>query len=268
MVVPYHHRTGTTKPSPPRRTLYGAGAPGYERDIRRVFATLFPTARAHAGASGVLALVTLVVLGDVLVFGNGRILSHGDDDLAKIFLAWQRFGFGELRHGNLALWNPHVYAGTPFLGGFQAALLYPPSWLHLVLPQALANNLFIALHVWLGGLGVYAWMAQRRLHAAACVLAGVVFMLGGAAFLQIYRGHLPNLATIAWMPFVFLAIDGILGSFARRWVLLGIAAVALQIFAGHVQYLLYTTIVAGLYALPRWARSSHRLCSSALGSPR
>ncbi len=220
-------------------------------------------ARDHAPAGGILALVTLVVLGDVLVFGGGRILSHGDDDLAKIFLAWQRFGFGELRQGNLALWNPHVYAGTPFFGGFQAALLYPPSWLHLALPQALANNLFIALHVWLGGVGVYAWTAHRRLHPTACVLAGIVFMLGGATFLQIYRGHVPNLATLAWIPLIFLAIDGILASFGRRWILLGMAAVALQIFAGHVQYLLYTAIVAGLYALPRWAQSSRRLRNGA-----
>jgi hypothetical protein len=214
--------------------------------------------RRHLFACGCLALVTLVVLGDVLFFGDGRILSHGDDDLAKIFLAWQQFGFGELRNGNLALWNPHVYAGTPFFGGFQAGLLYPPNWLHLVLPPAPANNLFIALHVWLAGVGVYCWTAYRRLHPAACVLAGIVFMLGGAYFLQIYRGHLPNLATVAWVPFVFLAIDGILETFALRWVLIGIAAVTLQILAGHVQYLLYTAIVAGLYALPRWGRSQHR----------
>ncbi len=242
--------------APHRPTRNPGATPLYRRAVPAVTTDAL---RRHLLACGFLALVTLVVLGDVLFFGGGRILSHGDDDLAKIFLAWQQFGFGELRRGNLALWNPHVYAGTPFFGGFQAGLLYPPSWLHLVLPAAAANNCFIALHVWLAGVGVYCWTARRRLHPLACVLAGVVFMLGGAYFLQIYRGHLPNLATAAWIPFVVLAIDGVLATFAPRWVLIGMAAVALQILAGHVQYLLYTAIVAGLYALPGWWRSHHRL---------
>src|SRR6185369_14124899 len=104
------------------------------------------------------------------------------------------------------------------------------------------------------------WMRHRRLHPAACVLAGVVFMLSGAHFLQVYRGHLHTLTTAVWTPLVFLAIDGILDDRDRalRWMLVGAAAVAMQIFAGHVQYIFYTAIIAGVYALACWIAYSRR----------
>ncbi len=50
------------------------------------------------------------------------------------------------------------------------------------------------------GLWTYLWASYRRLHPAACVFAGLVFMFCGAHFLQLYRGHLPNLRTVIWAP--------------------------------------------------------------------
>lgn len=82
---------------------------------------------------GLLGIV-LALFGDLLFAGEGRALSVEWGDLATQFVHWRRFGAGELARGNLPLWNPHLYAGTPFFGGFQAALLYPPNWLHLLLP--------------------------------------------------------------------------------------------------------------------------------------
>jgi hypothetical protein len=205
----------------------------------------------------VLLAATLAMFGDVLVAGSSRLLSRAGEDLS-IFYYWHRFGFGELARGNLALWNPHVFGGAPYLGGFQPALLYPPNWLHLVLPTAVALNVGIALHVFLAGFWVFLWTAHRRLQPVACLLAALAFMFCGAHFLQIYRGHLANLYTLVWAPLILLAIDGTLETPRLRWTLVGAAAVALQILAGHVQYVYYTAIVAALYALLGWLRSARR----------
>jgi hypothetical protein len=194
---------------------------------------------------------------DVLAAGNGRLVSMAGEDTTRPFFYWLPFGFGELRRGHLVLWNPYTYAGTPFFGGFGPALLYPPNWLHMLLPTAIAINVSVTLHVFLAGVFVYLWAMHRRLHPAACVLAGLVFMFGGAVFLQIYRGHLHCLTTLVWAPLIFLAIDGVLDG-SPRSSLLGIAAVAMQILAGHVQYTFYTGIVAGLYALLCWLAAGCR----------
>jgi hypothetical protein len=212
----------------------------------------------HAPACAVLLAATLLMFGDVLFAGHGRILSAEGQDLSSIFFYWDQFGFGELARGNLVLWNPYSFAGAPFLGGFQPGLLYPPNWLHLVLPTALAINAGIALHVFLAGVWVYLWTSHRGLHPAACVLAGFVFMFCGAHFLQLYSGHVPHLCSLVWAPLIFLAVDGVLEAPSVKWILVGIAAVAMQMLAGNIQYVYYTAIIAGLYTLLGWLVSPQR----------
>ena len=128
-------------------------------------------------AVAVLLLLTFLMFADVL-FSSTRVLSNSGCDLGSYFdfLAWRDFGFRELRHGNLALWNPHIYAGEPFLGNFQSALLYPPNWLYLVLPLGPATNWQIALHVFLGGLFMYLLATRRGLHPVACLAAAALLM--------------------------------------------------------------------------------------------
>ncbi len=206
-----------------------------------------------------MVLAALAMFGDVLLAGTSRVLSIAGEDTTRPFFYWMPFGFGELRRGHLVLWNPHTYAGTPFFGAFGPALLYPPNWLHMALPTAIAINLTVTLHLVLAGVFVYAWAAHRRLHFAACVFAGLLFMFCGAHFWQIWRGHLHCLTTLAWAPLIFLAIDGVLDDGRWRWPLVGMLAVAMQVLAGHVQYTFYTAIVAASYALLRWLRSEPRV---------
>jgi hypothetical protein len=210
-------------------------------------------------------VLTLLMFGAVLFRGDTRVLGHQATDLHAQFLAWRDFGFRELRAGNLALWNPHIYAGAPYFGGSQGALLYPLNVLFLVIPVAQAVNWTIALHVCLLGILTYWWLGFRRLHPGACFVGGVMAMFCGAHFLHIYAGHLPNLCTMVWAPLVFLVIDGVLTEASRTdgstslllwrsprvwlWFLVGSGTVAMQIFAGHPQYVFFTAVAAGMYAL-------------------
>ncbi|MCX8092050.1 MAG: hypothetical protein N3I86_14145, partial [Verrucomicrobiae bacterium] len=192
--------------------------------------------------------LALTPLGDGLFGPSGRVLSSAQTDLAHQFVHWRKFGFEELRTGNLALWNPYIYGGAPFFGGFQSALLYPPNVLFLVLPLAAAVNWSIALHVFLTGAFMFAWAAHRGLHAWACVMCGALVMFGGTLFPHVYAGHLPNLCTMAWAPLVFLAVDKLAERPGFGGGLLGAFAVAMQILAGHPQYVFYTGIAALVYA--------------------
>jgi hypothetical protein len=200
-------------------------------------------------------VATLVVFGDVL-YGSGQVVSRWDIDLSHLFLGLRDFGFRELSHGHLALWNPHFFCGSPFFAGFQSALLYPPNWLYLIMPATRAVNLDVALHVWLSGLFAYAWPRHGKLHPAACVMAGLVFMFGGPHFLHVYAGHLAQLCTITWAPLVLLGIDGAIDAEPAdrpRSVLLGGFALAMRILAGFPQLVLYLGVVTVPYVLFRIA---------------
>jgi len=208
--------------------------------------------RIAVGLAGLAALVVAMFYD--LLFASGTIvLGRSTTDLAVQFLAWREFGFGELAKGNIALWNPYIYAGMPFFGGMQSALLYPPNALFLVLPLALAVNWSIALNMWMLGAFMYLWALRRGLHPVAAFACGALIMFCAPHFLHIYAGHLTNLAAMAWVPLIFLAIDEWLRSQRFAWCLLGMLAVAMQILAGHPQYVFYTAVAAGIYSLARLA---------------
>jgi len=196
-----------------------------------------------------LALLNLCLFGDILLFNEGSVLSSPQADLFHHFVAWRQFAFEQLRAGHLVLWNPHYLCGAPFFGGFEAALLYPPNWLYLVLPLVAAINVGIILHIFMAGLFTYFWAYRRGLHSLACLVSGTVFMFGGAYYLHLFAGHLPNLCTMVWAPLIFLAIDGLVEKSSWRWILLGIFAVSMQILAGHPQYVYFTAIIAMIYTV-------------------
>jgi hypothetical protein len=209
-------------------------------------------------APAVYAALVLTMFGDVLFSRGATVLSHSSTDLSLQFIPWRQFGFSELRRGNLALWNPHIYGGAPYFAGFQSALLYPPNWLHLILPLGVALNWITALHVFLAGYFTYLWVRCRGASIAGSILAGAMFMFGGPYFLHIYAGHLPHVAVMIWAPLILLAIDGLALSGSWRWCLLGAFAVAMQVLAGHPQYVYYTAIAMTAYVALNLIKGRHR----------
>src|SRR5437879_1027995 len=170
-----------------------------------------------------LLAMALAMFADLLFAGGTRVLGHPGSDMFLQYFAWREFGFRELAKGNLALWNPHIFSGAPYLGGMQGALLYPPNWLFLVLPTPVAINWSVALHVFAIGAFMFFWMKQRGLSAPASFFAGTLVMFCGAFFPHVFAGHLPQLSAMTWSP-LFLELSAFVGrclgcllSPCRRW---------------------------------------------------
>jgi hypothetical protein len=201
----------------------------------------------------IMGLLVFLIFADMLVAPGSFVLGNKTTDMFLQFFSWRQFGFGELSHGNLALWDPHIYGGAPYFGGTQAAMLYPTNVLLLFMPLPLAINWSIAINVWLLGAFMYLWTAYRGLRPMACFVSGVMLMFCGPHFLHVYGGHPVHMAVMTWAPLVFLAIDGVFCAASRKqiysWCLLGMFAVAMQILGGHPQYLFFTGIAAGVYGL-------------------
>jgi hypothetical protein len=197
----------------------------------------------------VLAGMVLLIFFDLLFLPGDRALSLKGADVYRQFAGWRSFGFSELAGGNFPLWTPLVYGGMPYFGGFQSALLYPPNWIFMVLPLAKAINWSVAFHVWWIACGVYVWLRYWGVRQAAAVFGGACMMLAAPFFLHIYAGHLTNLCVMAWVPWLAWCLLRWEEARTLRWIVAGAAVVAVQILAGHPQYVYYTGLVVSLYAL-------------------
>ncbi len=175
-------------------------------------------------------------------------LSASGADIGQ-FAAWRAFASDSILAGHLPLWNPYTYSGQPFLGDFLSAELYPPNVIFLFLPVARAINLSYFLHLLILGWGVGVWSARRGARPLAAVLAGFVIMFSGPVFLRFYSGHLGNLCSMAWVPWMFCALEAAWRGPALRPILLAAGAVALQILGGYPQYVFDAALAAGLQAV-------------------
>lgn len=187
------------------------------------------------------------------------VISAAHTDIAHQFLAWRDFGFGEIKNNRFPLWNPHLFCGAPFFGGFQAAMLYPPNLLYLILPLKTAVNTSIILHVFLFGLFTYFWSRGHGFGITAALLTGLLAMFNGAFFLHIYAGHLSNICAMSWVPLIFRSVDHLMAKPSLIGWVGGCLAFAAHILAGHPQYVYYTVLAIAIYGLV------HGLCSIRAG---
>ncbi len=192
--------------------------------------------------------LVLAALALVFALPDDLVLAAPDTDMVSEFVAWRAYLADSLRAGHVPLWNPYTYGGQPFLGGFESAVLYPPNLLFAVMPLGPALNFSILLHLVILGWGMRRWAAWRGLEPRAAALAGVIVPLSGAVFPHVYAGHLSNLCTMAWAPWIFLGLEKGARGGRGGWFMAS-AGVCLQILAGHAQYVFYTAIAAGLHAV-------------------
>jgi hypothetical protein len=203
-----------------------------------------------------LFLLTLLQFGGVLFTSGHPVLGSLDSDGPAAFGPWRAFVTRSMHQGIFPLWNPHVFSGQPYFGTGEAPLLYPPTWLHRILPIDKAINLIIALHVFWIGLGMYLWASQQKLRPASAVIAAVTVMFGGTFFFHVYACHIDNISTMAWVPYLFLAIDLILGG--QYWVglLVGSFSFGMEILAGQPQYTFFAVVAMIVYVVVKLIRAA------------
>lgn len=182
-----------------------------------------------------------LVLGESLYWG----------DIGLYFLPMQHFLHDQLHLGRLPLWNPYILCGAPYVGNPQTWALYPSSLLLFPMPAELAINATIALHIWLAGCGMFAFLKRTTgLRVPPCLFGAVVFMFGGQL---VSKEQFPNMVqACAYAPWILLAIDRFV-DLRTLWTatVLG-AVVGLQVLAAHAQITLlclYLGLAYGLFRL-------------------
>ena len=146
------------------------------------------------------------------------------------------------------LWNPHFFSGLSFIANPQPALFYPPTWLVLLMPVTRALGWIVVLHLWLAGVGMYAWLRSEGASAVGALFGAAVFAFSGYFFVRVRGGHLGVITTGAWLPLVLWAYRRAVGR--RSWCLavVGGLPVGLSILAGHTASFVYVALGLIAYA--------------------
>ena len=166
-----------------------------------------------------------------------------------------------LAHGRLPLWNPDIWSGAPLLAGWNAAAMYPGTWLFAFVPGVAAFVLNVIAVGVIGGLGLYVFVRRLGCSALAALLAALSFSYTG--FMSGQSVHLGLVTGMAFAPWMLIAADRMAGTrslpqLLRPVVLLGLCG-GLVVLAGDPRAITNDAIVLAAYvAALAWRRGRSR----------
>lgn len=132
--------------------------------------------------------------------------------------------------GALPLWDPGAGFGRPLLADARAGVLYPPTWLNLILRPPDFYALYAFGHLIFAAWGQYLLARRWRLSRPAALLASSTLLLSGPLLSLVCMWH--QLAAAAYFPWVLLLGERALHSGHRTDAVAWGGVLALQVLAG------------------------------------
>ncbi|MBN1868100.1 hypothetical protein JW916_12515 [Candidatus Sumerlaeota bacterium] len=214
-----------------------------QREAPRETKSAPATSRRLRILSGLAVLVYLLAWTRPFGFFS-RLLSGPLSDYALHAVPLRSWFFESVRSGDgWAFWNPLWMGGIPVVETVQAAVFYPPVWLHSILPDVPAANLLQLAHLW--GAAMSMWLLVRILGGGAwgALLGGLVYGFSGFAALRTYAGHVNFLFAATWAPIAAAALCRIVYAGRYRAFAWGAAAWASMLVSGNLQVPLMTALI-------------------------
>jgi hypothetical protein len=166
-------------------------------------------------------------------------------DFRSYYLPNAEYAGERLAAGELPLWNPHQGLGGPFLATLQVGILYPPNWLHALLPAPTVFVVLAFLHVALAGVAAGLLASAFGAGVAGSAVAGLVYASSFQLVSSVYSP--PLLYTAAWAPLLIFGVDRIIAGTSPSRVALLALAVAMMLLAGWPYTFAMMSLGAALY---------------------
>ncbi|MGD0484963.1 MAG: YfhO family protein, partial [Gemmatimonadales bacterium] len=180
----------------------------------------------------------------------GKFLAGPWSDQYSAGYAFRTWGAEQLRRtGHVALWNPEMFGGLPFVAALHGDIFYPTSWLRIFFSMPTVMDFGFVLHYFAAALFTYLLLRRLSVPWLGAVVGGLAYQLSGLIASYPLPGHDGKLFVSTMLPLAMLAL--VMGIRERRWsghALLAVA-VGLALLSPHFQMTYYMLIAAGLFAL-------------------
>src|SRR6266496_6018733 len=121
-------------------------------------------------------------------------------DLVTIYHPWTE---SFRRERGFPLWNPYSFCGSPLIANAQNGVLFPLTWIYLVLPVGAASILIAILKMTASGLFTFLFFREAGFTRLACLIGGSSYMLSG--HMIAWFGY-PTSFPLVVFPFLFWSI--------------------------------------------------------------
>ncbi len=201
------------------------------------------------------AILTIIVL--VTIFFRDILLQKAYfwEDFLYQFYPFRNFAAVTIANGELPLWNPYTFSGTPFQADIQSALFYIPNLLLSIFVSNGKLNFFwlellIIVHIMFAGVGMYYLAKEFKIPSLFALVSGLVFALSG--FMITHVIHQVMICQVAWLPIILLLFRRALASSSFLYAILCGLLLGHAVLAGFPQLSLYIFFFLFLYFVFEW----------------
>ena len=143
------------------------------------------------------------------------------------------------KYHTIPLWSDLIMSGYPFVANPLSGLLYPPGWIALLFPLPLGINLVVIAHLVWAGLGLFLYLRQLGLHERSALFGGIAYELMPKTYAHYAAGHVTLVYALAWLPWLFIASDGLIRREKNKAGVVYTAIVFALIFLADVRWIAY-----------------------------
>ncbi len=168
-------------------------------------------------------------------------------DVVSFIYPMQIYAIDLLKNGVLPLWNPLILAGTPLMANFQSAPFSPMNFLYFIFSNIDAWSLQIIFQPLLGSIFLYLLLRHLQRSKWASIAGGLFYSFAGFMLIWLeWNGHS---LVAAFFPLIILLTLKFLESGKNIYGILLSIVIALQIFSGYPQVILYEFLSLGILGL-------------------
>jgi len=193
--------------------------------------------------------ILIIIILNVIFFFNfitliNYVISYPGTDTGLYFYSWRAFKSNVIAQGELPLWNPYTFSGTPAWASAQNDLLYPLSFLYLIFPTGYAINLNIFLCFCFSGIFMFYLARSINVTRIGSLASGLIYNFSSYIVLHTFSGHITIIQILPLAPLFLLSIFKLIEKRKFICVISSSFILSLMIFAGHTQYVYYASLIA------------------------
>jgi Bacterial membrane protein YfhO len=176
-------------------------------------------------------------------YGIVRASTGTHTDVYLEFIPWRKAAQWSMERGEWGLRNPFTYAGELLLGGEQEAMMWPITWIALLLDPVVSFNFTAAITMFIAALTAFLFARELgcREWTALVAAVGWSFAAGVVMYVLTAMGQV-----WAWTPLVFHGVRRVVERNEIGILTLGLTAIHA---CGHPESALYGTLFGAAYGV-------------------
>ncbi len=177
----------------------------------------------------------------------GPVKNPAQPDVINQIMPWKKLTIESLFKGQVPLWNPYSFSGTPHLANYQSSPFSATNIFYFIFNFNLAWAIAVLIQPLLAGIFTYLFAKSLKRSEIGSSLSAVSFMFCG--FITTWMSYTTLALAICFLPLALFAIEKYNITKKYRFLLLLTISFPLSFFSGHFQTSIYLSLFIFAYII-------------------